>query len=58
VFGASDKDGAYPTTDPVDPVDIQATLLRGLGLDADVTIRDHVNQPPAICTGRVVPRLL
>jgi hypothetical protein len=58
VFGASDKHGAYPTTDPVDPVDIQATMLHCLGLDADVTIRDHVNQPHAICTGRVVQRLL
>lgn len=58
VLGASDKQGAYPITEPINPVDIQATMFQCLGLDPDQTILDPLNRPHAVCTGRVVPQLL
>lgn len=58
VFGSSDKHGAYPATDPVDPVDIQATMYHCLGLDPDLVIYDQLNRPHAISTGRVLRQLL
>src|SRR5438477_6182322 len=38
VLGASDKQAAFPVTDKVDPIDIQATLYHCLGLDSEQTI--------------------
>ncbi len=58
VVGASDKQGAYPITEPIDPVDIQATLYHCLGLDPELKILDQLNRPHAICTGRVVRQLV
>ncbi|MBI1904182.1 MAG: DUF1501 domain-containing protein [Planctomycetia bacterium] len=58
VLGASDKHGAYPIADRVDPVDIQATLYHCLGLDPDRLMYDHLNRPHAISTGEVIRRLL
>src|SRR5262249_51129733 len=58
VYGASDRIGAYPATDPVDPVDIQATIYHCMGLDPEMTIYDHLRRPYAISTGRRLTRLL
>lgn len=58
VIGASDKQAAYPITEPIDPVDIQATMYHCLGLNPEQTITDQLNRPHAICTGRVVPQLI
>src|SRR5262249_246481 len=41
VHGASDRTGAYPATDPVDPVDVHATLYHCLGLDPERLMYDH-----------------
>jgi Protein of unknown function (DUF1501) len=58
VIGASDRIGAYPATDPIDPVDIHATMFHCLGLDPHQTIIDHLNRPFPLSTGRVVERLV
>ena len=58
VIGASDKIGAYPTTEPIGPVDIHATMYHALGIDPDHLIYDPLQRPSAICTGRAVPQLL
>jgi hypothetical protein len=58
VIGASDKQGAYPISEPIDPVDIQATMYHCLGFDSEQLIYDKLNRPHAICTGRVVPQLI
>ena len=58
VLGASDRIGAYPATDPIDPVDIHATMFHCLGLDPHQTIIDHLNRPYPLSTGRVVERLV
>jgi uncharacterized protein (DUF1501 family) len=58
VYGSSDRIGAYPASDPVDPVDIHATLYHCMGLDADQTIYDHLRRPFPITTGRVITNLI
>ncbi|HUG93275.1 MAG TPA: DUF1501 domain-containing protein [Planctomycetaceae bacterium] len=56
--GASDNLAAYPVTPPVDPVDIQATMYRCLGVDPHTTINDHLGRPWSVSTGQVVSDLL
>lgn len=58
VVGASDKQGAYPLADPIDPVDIQATIYHALGLDPSHEIHDQFLRPWAVCTGRVIAPLV
>ena len=58
VHGSSDRIGAYPASDPVDPVDIHATLYHCMGLDPEQLIYDHLKRPFAISTGRVIKSLL
>ncbi|MBI4602120.1 MAG: DUF1501 domain-containing protein [Planctomycetes bacterium] len=50
VHGESDRHGAVPKSDPVDPVDIQATLYHCLGLDPGLVMYDH-NPPRHIGAG-------
>lgn len=57
VIGASDKIGAYPTTEPIDPVDIHASMYHALGISPDATVLDQGSRPWHICTGRVIERL-
>lgn len=45
VYGASDKIGAFPATDPLVPGDIIATLYQLLGVQHDQMIFDHLNRP-------------
>jgi hypothetical protein len=58
VIGASDRIGAFPSTDPVDPVDIHATMFHCLGLDPHQIMTDHLNRPFPLSTGRVIDRLI
>ena len=58
VVGASDKLAAFPLTEPMDPVDIQATLYHALGLDPHTLMLDPLQRPWSISTGRVVTELL
>ena len=58
VHGASDRVGAYPTSDAVDPVDIHATLYHCMGLDPERTIHDHLRRPFPLSNGRVIDALL
>lgn len=39
VIGASDSKGAYPATDPVQPLELAATLYRRLGIDTNTDLR-------------------
>src|SRR5262249_18451128 len=54
VLGSSDRIGAYPASDPVDPVDIHATMYHSMGLSPEQPMHDHLRRPYPICTGRVV----
>jgi Protein of unknown function (DUF1501) len=58
VHGASDRIGAYPALDPVDPVDIHATLYHCLGLDPDQLIHDNLQRPYPISVGRIIDSLV
>jgi hypothetical protein len=58
VLGKSDKIGAFPSADPVDPVDVHATIYHQLGLDPHARILDPSLRPWEICTGKVLHRLL
>lgn len=58
VIGASDKLAAYPTTEPIDPVDLHATMYHAFGIDGDQVIHDPLQRPSAICTGRVIGGLV
>src|SRR5206468_4290322 len=45
VYGSSDRIAAYPATDPVDPIDIHATMYHCLGLHPDQQVLDHLQRP-------------
>jgi hypothetical protein len=51
VYGASDKQAAYPAHNPVRPDDIAATLFAALGLDPATEVRDPLGRPLPISTG-------
>jgi hypothetical protein len=58
VHGASDSIAAYPRSDPVDPVDIHATIYQCLGLDPHRHIIDHLQRPHPLSTGQVIRSLV
>jgi hypothetical protein len=58
VHGASDKIGAYPATDAVDPVDIHATIYHCLGLDPEALMHDHLRRPYPLTAGKPIAQLL
>ncbi len=58
VHGSSDRIGAYPASDPVDPVDVHATVYHCMGLDPEERIHDHLRRPYPISTGRVLAPLV
>jgi hypothetical protein len=58
VLGASDRIGAYPAADPVDPVDVHATVYYCLGLHPEQAMYDPLRRPFPLCTGQVLTALL
>jgi hypothetical protein len=58
VYGASDRIAAYPIDNPVDPVDIHATLYHCLGLHPEQMMTDQLQRPQPLCTGRVISALV
>jgi hypothetical protein len=45
IHGASDKIGAHPSSCPVLPADIIATIYHCLGISADLELKDRLNRP-------------
>ncbi len=58
VYGASDKQGAYPAKDPVTLGDLSATMFELLGISADTEMRDSLNRPFSIADGRPIAELI
>jgi hypothetical protein len=58
VLGSSDRIAAYPSSDPVDPVDIHATMYHCMGLNPEQTIYDNLRRPFPLSTGRVLTPLV
>jgi hypothetical protein len=54
VIGASDKNGAYPTTDPIQGGDLSATIFHLLGIDPGGMFFDKTNQPHPITKGEPI----
>ncbi len=51
-YGASDKLAAYPTSDPVSPDDLLATVYSLLGVDPHSEIEDPQGQPHRLTEGQ------
>lgn len=58
VFGASDKNGAYPVVDPIRPHDLTATIFHLLGIHHDDVFYDRTNRPQLLTKGEPLYRLL
>jgi hypothetical protein len=58
VLGSSDHHAAYPTSNPVEPADIQATIYHCMGLDPTQVIFDRLQRPFEISTGNVLKQLV
>jgi hypothetical protein len=58
VVGKSDRIGAYPSSDPIDPVDIHATIYHCMGLNPKQIIFDPLRRPFPISTGQVITPLV
>src|SRR5262249_55046277 len=48
VYGASDKNGAYPRLNPVGPEAVIATAYAALGIDPTATVLDQAGRPQPI----------
>jgi hypothetical protein len=58
VYGASDKQGAYPAENPVRPDDLAATMFYLLGIDPHTEVHAVGNRPVLIAEGKPVMGLL
>jgi hypothetical protein len=58
VYGASDKNGAYPAKDPVRPDDLAATMYYLLGIDPETEVYGLGNRPVAVSSGKPVMGLM
>jgi hypothetical protein len=52
--GSSDKNGAYPATDPQTPENFAATIYQALGLPKTTAWRDVENRPHFIYHGEPI----
>jgi hypothetical protein len=57
VYGSSDRDAAYPKTNPVSPEDMLATVYHALGLDPESEMRDQLGRPHRLVDGRPLTEL-
>jgi uncharacterized protein (DUF1501 family) len=58
VYGSSDKIAAHPTSNPVSPQDLIATLYDCLGVDPHMVIYDQQRRPYPLVDGRPLTGLL
>ncbi|HEX7863254.1 MAG TPA: DUF1501 domain-containing protein [Verrucomicrobiae bacterium] len=54
IYGASDKNGAYPAENPVRPDDLAATMFYALGIDPHTIVSGAGNRPVQIADGNPV----
>lgn len=57
VIGRSDRSSAFPVSDAYTPYDVGATVYQTLGVDANAEIRDALNRPSRLNTGRTIQTL-
>ncbi|MGL6074411.1 MAG: DUF1501 domain-containing protein [Fimbriiglobus sp.] len=58
VYGASDKNGAYPTLGQAGPEDLAATMFEALGIPHEAEIRDALGRPLPISRGKPIADVL
>jgi hypothetical protein len=58
VYGSSDRSAAYPSTNPVSPADIAATIYHCLGIDYRTHVSDQQGRPIMINAGKPVHAVL
>jgi hypothetical protein len=58
VLGASDRNGAFPATEPIRPHDLTATIFHLLGIDPHGVFYDKANRPHLLTLGEPLHRLL
>jgi hypothetical protein len=58
VYGSSDKSAAFPSTNPVSPGDVAATIYHLLGVDPRTHVTDQQGRPLVVRTGKAVNALL
>jgi hypothetical protein len=51
VYGASDRIGAYPASDPTTPGDVAATVFWRFGIDPATEVRDQTGRPFRLAEG-------
>jgi hypothetical protein len=54
VFGASDRTGAFPASEPLRPEDLSATIYHLLGIDPKTEVADALNRPLPISPGKII----
>ena len=58
VYGASDRSAAYPALNPVNPIDLAATVYELLGVPANLELTDLEGRPHVICPGTPIREIL
>jgi hypothetical protein len=58
VYGASDKQGAFPADNPVSPADFAATLYHCLGVSPAATVPDRLGRLVNVSDGQAIRALL
>ena len=54
LYGETDKDGGYATTQPVSPDDLAATIYHALGIDPHLRVPDAQGRPTHVVNGEPV----
>ena len=57
VYGASDRIGAYPSSDPATPADVAATIFWRFGIDPASEVRDQTDRPFRLAEGQPLTQL-
>lgn len=57
VYGSSDRNGAYPATNPTRPDDLAATIFWALGIDPETEVTDIQGRPLPIAAGRPITEI-
>jgi hypothetical protein len=58
VYGSSDRGAAYPSTSPVSPADVAATIFHCLGIDPRAHVTDQQGRPLVVAAGNPIHALL
>ena len=57
VYGASDRIGSRPDSNPIGPADVTATVYDALGIDPEREIQDRLGRPLPLTAGKPVTAL-